>query len=75
MSDRETLDVYDQRAAEYATHFTADGASKHLSAFIAALPEGARVLDLGCGPGTAARKMAAAGLKVEAWDASAEMVK
>lgn len=74
MSDRETLEVYDRSAAEYATRFTADGVSKHLTRFIAALPDRARVLDLGCGPGNAARAMAAAGFRVEAWDASAEMV-
>lgn len=75
MNDAQTIGVYDAKAAEYAD-LTSDSAEKdkHLTAFIAALPTGGRVLDLGCGPGAAAAQMAAAGFDVEATDASAEMV-
>nr|WP_249200456.1 class I SAM-dependent methyltransferase [Thetidibacter halocola] len=67
--------VYDARAAEYADALGADPASNAaLSAFIAALPKGGRVLDLGCGPGTWARRMVEAGLTVEGWDASEGMI-
>ena len=38
------------------------------------VPVGARVLDLGCGPGASAAVMARAGLKVTATDAVPEMV-
>ena len=75
MSDEATIRVYDQRAGEYAG--LTDGynsADPQLTAFIAAVPAGGRVLDLGCGPGTAVAVMAQAGLRVEAVDASAEMV-
>lgn len=72
--DDETLRVYDARAAEYARVTAADAPGRLLSAFIAALPGGGRVLDLGCGPGIDAGHMAAAGLVVEAMDASAAMV-
>lgn len=75
MSDPETIRIYDNRAADYAAltePHTVD--SPVLRAFIAACPQAGRVLDLGCGPGTAARLMAATGLRVEALDASAEMV-
>ncbi|KUJ85088.1 SAM-dependent methyltransferase [Ruegeria marisrubri] len=75
MSDEATIRVYDQRAGEYAG--LTDGynsADPQLAAFIAAVPAGGRVLDLGCGPGTAAAAMARAGLVVQAVDASAEMV-
>lgn len=75
MTDRETIGVYDARAAEYAEktddHNSADPL---LATFIAACPAGGRVLDLGCGPGASAAAMAGAGLQVDATDASAEMV-
>lgn len=75
MSDPETIRIYDDRASDYAAltedHNAADPA---LEAFVAALPPGGRVLDLGCGPGTSAARMARAGLAVVAVDASGEMV-
>ena len=75
MADRETLTVYDERAVEYAEKFDAGQAGRHLAAFIAALPNGAKVLDIGCGTGEAASHMQNAGLHVEIWDASAEMIR
>ncbi|KMK65852.1 class I SAM-dependent methyltransferase [Puniceibacterium sp. IMCC21224] len=72
--DLATIAVYDARADEYTRIMTRDGPDATLKAFIAALPNCARVLDLGCGPGRAAGHMAAAGLRVDAMDASAEMV-
>lgn len=75
MSDDKTLRVYDAKAADYAAILGADPVSNAaLAQFIAALPMGGRVLDLGCGPGTWARVMVEAGLAVEAWDASDGMV-
>lgn len=72
--DRATLALYDEKAADYADRFRKLEATPRLSAFIAQLPPGARVLDLGCGPGTAAAAMQAAGLEVDALDASAGMI-
>ena len=71
MSDAETLRIYDDRAADYAAQ-NQDYLSQdpRLHSFIAACPTGARVLDLGCGPGTSAAVMAAAGLQADAMDAS-----
>ncbi|MGP6086965.1 class I SAM-dependent DNA methyltransferase [Antarctobacter jejuensis] len=74
MTDRETIRIYDSRAEDYAQVTASDGPDATLSAFIAALPQGGRVLDLGCGPGISSGHMAAAGLSVEAWDASEAMV-
>ena len=74
MTDRETIRIYDSRASDYAEVTASDAPDATLSAFIAALPPGGRVLDLGCGPGGASGHMAAAGLNVEAWDASRAMV-
>ncbi|GFE51000.1 methyltransferase [Roseobacter cerasinus] len=75
MSDAETLKVYAAKAQDYASMVT-DKAAKNpqLAAFIAALPEGGHVLDLGCGPGNSAAEMARAGLQVTAFDPVPEMV-
>lgn len=73
-ADRETLSVYDAKAEEYASLTATDAEIKSLTAFVNVLPRGARVLDLGCGPGANAADMAKLGCKVDAVDASAEMV-
>ena len=76
MSDEKTIAVYDAKAEDYATRFdSGDGPGAHLSRFIAAIADGGFVLDLGCGPGGSAGHMAAAGLSVDALDASGEMVR
>lgn len=74
MSDSETLAVYDQQAEDYARLTKSDARDQQLLDFIAALPDGGKVLDLGCGPGFAAATMAQAGLRVDATDGSEEMV-
>lgn len=74
MTDPETIKVYDARAQDYDALETSETPSETLAAFMAALPKGGRVLDLGCGPGTSARHMVRAGLGVDAMDASASMV-
>lgn len=76
MSDDETRQVYDAQAQEYARLGQAGGKDDSaIETFIAACPRGAKVLDLGCGPGRAAGRMAQAGLKVVAMDASEAMIK
>ena len=75
MSDGETIKVYDARAFDYAQMTDLENtADPRLEAFIAAVPTAGRVLDVGCGPGRAAARMAQAGLRVDATDASSEMV-
>ncbi|WP_272008160.1 class I SAM-dependent methyltransferase [Roseovarius sp. ZX-A-9] len=73
-ADDETLGVYGAQAARYASFTDNIGDDPHLARFIADIPPGGRVLDLGCGPGTAAARMAQAGLVVDATDAVPEMV-
>ncbi len=73
-ADTETLRVYDRKAAEYA-RLTGGARPPALARFIAMLPPGAHVLDLGCGPGHDALAMQKAGLRVDAVDGSAEMVR
>lgn len=74
MADARTLAVYAEKAGEYAALAEDQAASVDLTRFVAALPAGARVLEFGCGPGLEAAQMMAAGLDVDAVDASAEMV-
>ena len=73
MTDAQTLAVYDAKIEDYL-RLTQAPPSKSLLAFIKAIPEGGRVLDLGCGPGLAAAEMARQGCDAEAIDGSAEMV-
>ncbi len=75
MADKDTLAVYADRAHEYATRFAKSGTDWHLQTFLEALPNGGRILDLGCGPGQSASEMVRAGFDVDAWDASPEMAK
>ncbi len=75
MSDRETLDVYARRASDYADLTQQDDKiNVDLVAFMEDLPEGAHLLDLGCGPGQSAAIMAARGFVATATDAVPEMV-
>lgn len=73
-TDQRTIAVYDERAADYADRFQTTQPDVHLTAFMAELPKGARVLDLGCGPGTASAFLRAAGFIPDPVDASAAMV-
>lgn len=74
MKDDETLNVYDQRAGDYAKHFGVQKPSKSLTRFMSHLPPNARVMDLGCGPGDSAAIMRDAGFQVDAVDASKGMI-
>ena len=74
MPDARTIAVYDAKAADYARMVDSGGPDKTLRDFIAALPKGARVLDLGCGPGGASAHMCNAGLTPDPVDASPAMV-
>ena len=73
MTDKQTLDVYAQRAGDYAARFGDEAPGKQLTHFMSQLPKGGRVLDLGCGPGRSAAVMRDQGFVVDAWDASPQM--
>lgn len=74
--DRGTLDFYNGAAVTYADRFASDPRpDADLTAFLARLPEGGRVLDLGCGPGRSARLMLDAGFAVDASDGSEGMIR
>lgn len=75
MSDPKTISVYAAQADKYAAITDNDKESDAiLDSFMAALPAAGRVLDLGCGPGTAAGILAKAGFRVTATDAVPEMI-
>ena len=73
-TDKDTLAAYAAKIDDYVRMTDEAPDDPQLAAFIGALPSGAHVLDLGCGPGWAAAQMAAAGLTVTATDAAPEMV-
>lgn len=73
--DAKTIATYDARAQEYARATEDLDGYAQLASFVNAMPKGAQVLDLGCGPGFYAAYMGKGGVMVDAVDASAEMVK
>jgi len=73
MTDKRTIDVYDAKAADYAK-LTLAPRSPDLKRFVALLPKGARVLDIGCGPAATSAHMRDAGLVPDPVDASTAMV-
>lgn len=75
MPKHDTISVYDARARDYLNKFDTDRPDPWFDAFAAAMPDGAHVLELGCGPGRTAAKFVAAGFIVDAVDGSAEMVR
>ncbi|PIE06787.1 MAG: SAM-dependent methyltransferase [Rhodobacterales bacterium] len=72
-ADRQTIAAYEAHARAYAER-TGGAPAAGLAEFAAALPEGARVLDLGCGPGDTAKRLMAQGFSVDAVDATPAMV-
>ena len=72
IADKQTLEVYAREAATYAQRAKPDRIGGFLEPFMASLPAGAVVLDLGCGSGWAAAIMEARGFDVHALDASPE---
>jgi SAM-dependent methyltransferase len=73
MADDETLRFYADNAATYARHRTGPSIDR-LDAFLATLPAGSRVLELGCGNGMDAEHMLAQGFLVDATDGTPELV-
>ncbi|MCB2115024.1 MAG: class I SAM-dependent methyltransferase [Rhodobacteraceae bacterium] len=74
-ADARTIAVYDARAGEYEDRFRQARPDRHLQAFIDLLPQGARVLDLGCGPANASAFLREAGMIPDPVDASPAMVR
>ncbi|GAB5434302.1 MAG: class I SAM-dependent methyltransferase [Epibacterium sp.] len=78
MSDKQTMAVYAKAAEDYAKGFARTKDTVHdrdYATFVAGLPDGGTVLDLGCGPGHWAARFRDEGLHVTAMDASPEMAR
>lgn len=75
MIDQKTIAAYDERVDAYADITRREKPDPALLTFIARLPAGGYVLDLGCGPANASVVMRDSGLRVDPVDASAEMVR
>lgn len=71
--DKETIDVYNAKAQDYAKLTDTAAPNAHLRAFLASLPFEPKVLDLGCGTGAASDVMRKRGCDVTSIDASKEM--
>jgi SAM-dependent methyltransferase len=70
-ADDDTLQFYRRNAEAYAGW--AKAPSKRLKGFLALLPPGGAILELGCGAGNHAAEILAAGFKLRATDGSPEM--
>ncbi len=75
MTDEETLKVYDAKVSDYQQMTRRAQIDPDLLRFMAHLPSGALVLDLGCGPATASAVMREHGYRPDPVDASGEMVR
>lgn len=73
MADDQTLRFYADNATVYSGHRTRP-TGERLDSFLAVLPEGARILELGCGNGMDAAHMLARGFDVDATDGTPELV-
>jgi SAM-dependent methyltransferase len=73
-SDRETIDTYTAKAADYAALEVTETQARALARFLEGLAPGSALFDLGCGPGVHAERMLAAGHSVAALDATPAFV-
>lgn len=73
MKDQATLAVYSREALAYAEYESGDGDWALMDRFIARLPRGGAVLDLGCGPGHSSMRLAECGFVVTSIDGSSGM--
>ena len=71
--EKETLEFYDQIVNDFASRTVSADMSEEQGWFTACLPEGALILDLGCGSGRDTKAFLEAGYRVEAVDGSEEM--
>lgn len=70
--DHETIEFYSNEAEAYTTRGVA-ASERHLRSFMARLPAGGRVLELGCGAGQDSEAMLASGFDVIPTDGTPEI--
>ena len=71
--EKNTLEYYDQIVKDFASRTLSADMSEEQERFTACLPDGALILDFGCGPGRDTKIFLDAGYRVEAADGSEEM--
>jgi len=74
MPDAKTIAFYDTAAERYANLTDTGRPNENLLAFMALLPAGGFVLDIGCGPARASVQMRDAGFRPDPVDASTGMI-
>ena len=74
MVDKDTMAAYAANIEKFRDMVRKIGGNSRLDGFLARLPKGAAILDLGCGVGDSAVRMRNAGFTVSCTDASPEMV-
>ena len=72
MKDQSTLDFYAREAEAYAARYSVSG---ELAPFLALLPTGGRILELGCGGGQDSEAMFAAGFDATPTDGVPELAR
>ena len=75
MSDKETIEVYNQNVEKYRALVDKLPNTKSLKSFMGRFDAGANILDFGCGVGDSAAAMRSVGLRPVCRDGSVEMVK
>lgn len=71
-ADARTIEAYSQRVSDYQEMVDSPSDYRNLQKFIDSLPDGARVFDIGAGPGHDALRMTKAGLNVTALEPTPE---
>lgn len=73
MKHKQTVDYYDKNAQAFFDGTVDVDMSVHYVPFLAYVPDGGSILDVGCGSGRDAKEFIDRGYKVDAFDASSEM--
>ena len=75
IADQKTLDVYDKYISDYQKLISKELKDANLDIFMKMIERDGKVLDLGCGTGTASRELLKNGFAPFPIDASLEMIK